>query len=206
MITKDTYTPFKRLIIFDLDGTLCDTPEPNTGKKLWEKHYNKPFPHKGWWGRKESLDTDVFDIKPFPNVLKQLEKEKKRPDTKVIILTSRMEKLRPEVEKILALNKIVVDEVILKRGNEDKGDVILKIENYNQDLKEIIVYDDYTDKNAEKIAEYTKIQDKLSDDVKYELNFVDDDEISPLVTEGSISFESTSKLLDIINEEITKIK
>ena len=184
----------KRLIIFDFDGTLINTFSPEDGKLMWEEYYNKIFPYKGWWGRKESLDTNVFDIKPFPNVLAQLEKEKATPDTSVIILTSRMEKLRPEVENILKLNNIVVDDVILKHGNEGKGDIILKIENYNQDLKEIVIYDDFMDKNPEKIAEYTKIKDKLSDGVQYHIFYVEDDKISLL--------ESSNILLKMIHEEL----
>lgn len=196
----------KRLIVFDFDGTLINTFESNVGKSMWEKHYGISFPYKGWWGRKESLDTDVFDIKPFPHVLAQLKKEQATSDTKVIILSSRREKLRPEIEKILDMNDIIVDDVILKRGNEGKGDVILKIENYNQDLKEIVVYDDFMDKNAEKIAEYIKIKDQLSDDVEYTLYLVDKDNISLLESGGVVTFESTNKILNIINEEIIKFK
>ena len=85
--------------------------------RLWKEKNGEPYPHRGWWGRPESLDTTLFDIKPFPNVLAQLVKEKNTPDTSVIILTSRMEKLRSEVENVLDLNGIVVDDVILKKGN-----------------------------------------------------------------------------------------
>jgi hypothetical protein len=184
----------KRLAVFDFDGTLMNSPEKEVGIPQWEKVKGQPYPYKGWWGRRESLDTEVFDIKPFPLVLAQLEKEKATPDTQVIILTSRMEKLRSEVEKILDANGIVVDDVILKRGNEDKGDIILKIEKYNQDLKEIVVYDDFADRDAGKIAEYTKIKDLLKPDVQYTIYYVNNDSISLL--------ESSNSLLKIINEEI----
>jgi hypothetical protein len=196
----------KRLAVFDFDGTLFNSPEKEIGKQIWKEKTGQDFLHIGWWGRKESLDTEVFDIKPFPNVLAQLNKEKATPDTQVIILTSRMEKLRPEVEKILSDNNIVVDDVILKKGNVGKGDVLLKIDNYNPDLKEIIVYDDFMNRNAEKIAEYTDVKDQLSDDINYVLMYVDNDKIRPLIGEGRVSFESTNKLLDIINEEIIKFK
>lgn len=196
----------KRLAVFDFDGTLINTYSPEEGKPMWEKYYNKQYPYEGWWGRRESLDINVFDIKPFPKVLAQLEKEKNTSDTSVIILSSRMEKLRPEIEKILDMNNIVVDDVILKRGGEDKGDVILRIENYNQDLKEIVVYDDFMNKNVEKIAEYTKINDLLLPHVQYNLYFVDKGNISPLEGEGSVTFESTNELLNIIQEEIIKFK
>ena len=184
----------KRLVIFDFDGTLIDSPEKEEGMIQWSKKMGQPYPHKGWWGRRESLDTDVFDVKPFPNVLTQLKKEQATPDTSVIILTSRMEKLRPEVENILNLNNIVVDDVIMKYGAEDKGDVILKIENYNQDLEEIVVYDDFAGGMQNKIAEYTKIKDKLSDGVQYHIYYVNNDRISLM--------ETSNILLRMINEEI----
>ena len=187
----------KRLIIFDLDGTLMNTFDPIVGKPMWEKYYNEKFPYKGWWGRKESLDADVFDIKPFPNVLRKLKKEQEISGTQVIILTSRMEKLRSEVEKILNLNDIVVDDVLLKKGNKGKGDVILDIVKYNPDLEEIIVYDDYMNKDKVKIKEYIEIKDKLSDNIKYVLYYVENGKISML--------ESRNPVLDIIIEEMNNI-
>jgi hypothetical protein len=196
----------KRLAVFDYDGSLIDTPEKEIGKKIWSEKTGRPFPYQGWWSRKESLDTNVFNIKPFPNVLAQLKKEQATPDTSVIILSSRMEKLRPEVENILDLNNIVVDDVILKYGNEGKGDVILRIADHNQDLKEIVVYDDFMDRDAGKIAEYTKIKDMLSPDIKYTLYYVNNDRITLLEGIDRVSFESTNRLLGIIQEEIINFK
>jgi len=196
----------KRLAIYDFDGTLIDSPEKEEGMARWTEVKGEPYPHKGWWGRRESLDTDVFDIKPFPNVLGKLKADMADPNTATIILTSRMEKLRPQLENILRLNGISVDELITKRGNEDKGDVILRIDKYNQDLEEIVVYDDFAGRMANKIAEYTKIKDKLSDGVRYIINYVEDDNIRPLEGDGVVTFESTQKLLNIIREEIQKIK
>ena len=93
----------KRLAVYDFDGTLIDSPEPEVGKKQWEEKMGQPYPHVGWWGRRESLDTDVFDIKPFPNILAKLQANMADPSTTTIILTSRMEKLRPQLENILRL-------------------------------------------------------------------------------------------------------
>jgi len=196
----------KRLVIFDFDGTLIDSPEKESGKIEWEEKTGQPYPYDGWWGRKESLDTTVFDIKAFPTIKKQFEQEKATPDTEVVILTARMEKLRPFIEEILQNNKIVADDVILKRGGESKGDVIMNIVKYNPDLKEIVVYDDFMKKDAAKIAEYTKIQDDLPEDIHYHLFYVDDGKISLLEGAGIVSFESTRKLLDLIQEEINNFK
>lgn len=185
----------KRLCIFDFDGTLFLTPKPEEGKKKWKLIKGVDYEHKGWWGRKESLDTNVFNIKPYPKVLSILQKEKNLPDTSVVILTSRMEKLRPEIENILRLNNIVVDDVLLKSGRKDKGDVIMEIVKYNPDLEEIIVYDDFMEGDAGKLAEYTKIKELLPQKIKYELYFVDKGNVSLIESPANI-------LRRIINEEI----
>lgn len=184
----------RRLSVYDFDGTLINTFSPEEGKPMWEKYYGKKFEHKGWWGRPESLDTEVFDIKPFPNVLAKLQEDMADPNTTTIILTSRMEKLRSQLENILKLNGIKVDELITKNGADDKGDVILKIERYNKDLKEIVVYDDFAGMMPDKIVEYTKIRDKLPADIQYNIFRVNNNEITLL--------EAENKLLNIIKEEI----
>jgi hypothetical protein len=187
----------KRLVCFDLDGTLLNTFSPEEGKPMWEKFYSEKYPHKGWWGRKESLDTDVFDIKPFPNILAKLQADMADPDTTTIILTSRIEKLRPQLENILNLNGIKVDELITKRGGEDKGDIILKIENYNQDLEEIVIYDDFAGMQSNKIAEYTKIKDLILPHVRYNIFYVENGRTQLM--------ESTNILLKMIQEELGDI-
>jgi len=187
----------KRLAVYDFDGTLIDSPEPLEGKPIWEKYYNTKYPHKGWWGRKESLDTNVFDIKPFPNILTKLREDMADPDTTTIILTSRMEKLRPELENILSLNGITVDELITKKGREDKGDVILKIENYNNDLVEIVVYDDFAGKIPNKIAEYTKIKNQLRDDTQYHIFYVENGD--------AVLMETSNIIMKMIQEELGNI-
>ena len=188
----------KRLAVFDFDGTLIDSPDKENGMRLWKEKNGQPYPHKGWWGRRESLDTTLFDIKPFPNILVKLREDMGDPDTTTIILTSRMEKLRPQLENILSLNGIRVDELITKNGAADKGDVILRIADYNQDLREIIIYDDFAGMMPDKIAEYTKIKDKLSPDIQYHIFRVDNDRINLL--------ESTNILLKMIHEEIINLK
>ena len=197
MTTEKHKNTIKRLSVFDLDATILDTPTPEEGKKIWEKYYKKPFSYKGWWSKPESLDTEVFDIKPFPAVLAQLNKEKATPDTAVIILTSRVERLRPQVENVLKLNNISVDDVLLKNSNEDKGDIILKISVYNPDLREIVVYDDFMEKNEAKIQEYIKITDELSPEIQYTLYYVDNGRITLL--------ESTNIILKMISDEIRKL-
>lgn len=190
----------KKLAVYDLDGTLMNTPSPEGGKEQWSQAKGVPYPHVGWWGRAESLDNEIFDIKPFPNILSQLKKDVVNPNTYVIILTSRREKLRPQVEKILADNGIVVDEVLLKRGNETKGEVILSYLKRMPDLKKIDVYDDFAGGEEHKIREFTDIENQIPDDVEYNIYAVEErgDRFELM--------ESSNNVLNIIMEELRKLK
>lgn len=188
----------KKLAVYDYDGTLMSTPEPNPGKEIWKKKTGQEYPHVGWWGRRESLNIDVFDIKPFPNILSKLNKDNVDPNTYTIILTSRIEKLRPELENILNRNNIHVDEVILKRGNEDKGDVIMKYVNNNPDIEQIDVYDDFDGGMDHKIQEFMKIKNQLPEKIDYNIFCVNNDKINIV--------ETTNYLLRIIIDEIQKFK
>lgn len=154
-----------RLAVFDFDGTLIDSPEPEMGKAQWSEKMGKPYPHLGWWGKPESLDLNVFDIKPFPSVLLQLKKELSTPNTYVIILTSRIEKLRPQVEAVLAANKIKVDRVDMKRVEEDKG---VKVMRYLQQLPYLKTINVYEDRDTD-LASYENIRNQMPEGIEFNL-------------------------------------
>lgn len=184
----------KRLIAIDFDGTICDSPEPEEGKKKWEEKYDKKYPYQGWWGRPESLDLDVFNIKPFPEVLKILKKEMKHEDTHVIILTSRVEKLRSKLQAVLDYNNIKVDKLDMKRNEKTKGEKILDYIDYFEDLEEISVYDD----RDSDIESYKSIVDKIPKNIVFNIYQAD---------KGNLTLIPTNKksLSSILNEEIQKI-
>jgi hypothetical protein len=183
----------KRLIAVDFDGCLINSFSPEAGKLMYEKYYQKKFPWNGWWGRPESLDLNVFDIKPFPSVLNQLKEEQAKPNTYVIILTSRMEKLRPQVQAVLDVNHIVVDKLVMRHAESDKGKKILRYLIEFPELNEINVYDD-RDKD---IQSYIAIRNQIPKDIRFNIY---------LAKEGKISLlENKFKILNIIREEIRNI-
>jgi FMN phosphatase YigB (HAD superfamily) len=183
----------KRLAVFDFDGTLINSPEPENGKQFWQDKMGRQYPYSGWWGRPESLDLDVFEIKPFPSVLNQLKKEQSTPNTFVLILTSRMEKLRPQVEAVLEKNNITVDKVDMKRAEGDKGIKVLRYVQQFPNLEEINVYED-RDIDFEA---YERMKSKLPEDILFNIYKADQCKLSLLEVEN--------KLLNIINEEIQKL-
>lgn len=191
MITNKFDFMIKRLIAFDLDSTLMNTPSPEEGKIKWEEHYNKPYPYMGWWGRPESLDLNVFDIVPFQSVRHQLDKEIATENTFVIILTSRMEKLRPQVQAVLDKNDITVDKLDMKRAEGDKGKKILR---YIQEFPELIEISVFDDRDTD-IQSYENIRNQIPEGITFNIY---------LANSGNFSLVE-SKIVDIINEEIKKL-
>ena len=131
-----------RLCVYDFDGTLMNTPLPDVGKEIWKQKTGNEYPHVGWWGRAESLDMDIFDIEPYSPVLNQFNKDNNRNDTYTIILTSRLEKLRPQIEIIFEKYKIVPDQFILKEEGKEKNQRVEEILVNLPDVTEVDIYDD----------------------------------------------------------------
>lgn len=186
----------KRLAVFDFDGTLINSPEKESGKLEWSEKKGQPYPYQGWWGRPESLDLEVFDIKPFPSVLSQLKKEQVTPNTYVMVLTSRMEKLRPQVEAVLNKNNIHVNKVEMKRAEGDKGIKLLRYVEQNPDLKVINVYEDRdTD-----IASYEAIRNQIPEGIEFNIY---------VANQGTLALTESSRnqnRLELILERMRKLK
>ena len=184
----------KKLAFYDFDNTLVKSPEPDSGKIEWTEKKGEPYPHIGWWGRPESLDTEVFNIKFFDKTLSLLKKDIADPNTYTVILTSRMEKLRPEVENILKINGINVDEVNLKNSHQTKGQKILEYVPKFPDLERIDVYDDNYERE---ITSFLSIKDSIPENIRFNIFHVKDDNFNLV--------ESNHKIMNIIHEEIEKL-
>jgi len=183
----------KRLFAFDFDKTLMQTPEPEEGKVIWKEKTGTEYPHIGWWSKPESLDLNVFNIKPFPNVLNVLKKEMSNPYSYVIVLTSRLEKLRSSVHSVLDANWIDVHKLDMANDKRTKGDKILEYINEFPSLEEINVYDD----REKDIASYKEIRKNIPENIKFNIY---------LAVNGQLNLLETNKLTDLINEEIRKLK
>lgn len=183
----------KKISFYDFDGTLVHSPEPEQGKPLWSKIKGKPYPHKGWWGRKESLDLSVFNIKEIENITKFMRKDISDPNTLVVVLTSRIEKLRNELIEVLNTLGLVADIYDLKKDGKTKGERILKyIEEY-KDIEEINVYDDNWNRE---IRDFLLIEDQIPSHIDFNIFYVQGTGFK-LVNENKIS--------TIIDEEISNI-
>ena len=108
----------KKIIIFDFDGTLCYTPGPEEGKKIWEEKTGTVFPYPGWWSKKETLDLDIFHIPVNPFVYKKYLEAVAEDNTYLVLATGRLIKLKNEVEKFLRHHNLSFDLVACNNMGE----------------------------------------------------------------------------------------
>ena len=107
-----------KIAIFDLDGTLLDTPLQPEGMKVYKDKTGKDWPHKGWWSKKESLDMDIFDISCIESVKEAYEKCKNEEGTVMVMLTGRLPFLSKQVEAILDEHGLEFDEYHYNNGGK----------------------------------------------------------------------------------------
>ena len=182
------------LSFYDFDGTLIDSPMPDTGRVEWKNKTGDDYPHEGWWGRPDSLNTDVFDVKPFPAILNQLRADTTKSDTYVVILTARIERLRDAIENVLRINNIQVDEVSLKNGGAEKD---VRVKNFLTKFPHVKTINVYDDRDKE-MKVFGQMKSDIGDD--YQVNIY-------RATDGKFALvESTNKALEIVSEEISIYK
>jgi len=136
----------RKLCVFDFDGTLVNTaiasPE---NKEKWSKHYGKPWPYIGWWGREESLDRKVWDMNPIPEVKKDYDTVKSDPSNLVVMLTGRVNKISNLVKTILNDLGFSFDYYLFNRGGNTLNE---KINHLNDlldkfpNIREVELWDD----------------------------------------------------------------
>jgi hypothetical protein len=134
-----------KISCFDFDGTLIDSPLPETGRAEYEKKSGKPWPHKGtgWWGKAESLDISVFEMPVIQSVKDTYEEERVKPEVLMVMMTGRMKTkhtdLSNEVKAILDSKGFTFD---LYKYNHGGNTLTNKIMSLDKLLRE---YADVTD-------------------------------------------------------------
>lgn len=147
-----------KIYAFDFDGTLFDTPDPEIGKPIFKEKTGLDWPHRGWWSKRESLDTKIFKIKPIDWVYREYLKATSTNDM-VIMATGRMESLRDQVTKILKSNNIEFNITYLNPGMDTyiyKTRVFGGLIDKHKPEK-FIMYDD-RDAHLEKFIDWAKTQ------------------------------------------------
>ena len=145
VLMKEERKIINKISIFDFDGTLADTPNKEDGIALWEAKTKKEYPHSGWWGKPESLDERVFNIKLIDETKRDYIGESVHDDTLMVMLTGRIPKLAKQVEKILHTNGIIFDEYHYKEKGDtftSKINTIKRLLEQNPNVTEIEMWED----------------------------------------------------------------
>lgn len=113
--TMDDYPKYRILKIFDFDDTLFFSPNREKGSEIWQNHMGIPYPHKGWWGRKETLDPPIVSHPPPNEMLNdkiayEFMKAKEDPNTYVVMMTGRHAGMANQVNRILSHFGLHADE------------------------------------------------------------------------------------------------
>ena len=135
-----------RLAVFDFDGTLVSTPLPTDETKArYKEKTGETWEHKGWWGRKETLDQSIFDMPVIDSVIEDYEKEKAKENTLVVMITGRIKRLSGKVESILESKGLEFDGYYYNMGGSTFDNKIRTMETLLDeypDIKEIHLFDD----------------------------------------------------------------
>jgi len=136
-----------KIVVIDFDATLFHTPSPEKGKKRYEVMTGEAYPHKGWWGRPESLDMDIMDIQPNGEIVDIYKECESDPRCMTVLCTGRLSKLKTEVKDILKRHSIFFDEENFNPGMSTltyKLDTLGRLHSQYPDA-EMILYDDRDD-------------------------------------------------------------
>jgi hypothetical protein len=144
MVMEAQRSQLKRLVLFDMDSTLINSPMPEFGREEYKQKTGGDFPsEKAWWSVPESLDTNVFDITAIAPVFNQMRDEQRRSDTMVVVMTNRLDTLERQVKRVLRLNRINPDALnMASYAMQNKGERILQILKENPSIRYVAFYDD----------------------------------------------------------------
>lgn len=109
---------YKKIDIFDFDGTLFYTPDFYEGKEIWEKAKGIVWPYNGWASKEESLDIDVFYIPLNMYVYDKYLKSINDKESLTVLATGRLIRLTDSVNKILDFHGLKFDMIELNPNKE----------------------------------------------------------------------------------------
>lgn len=137
----------KTLYCFDFDGTLVHSPTPELGKPIWQDRTGDIWPYNGWWGKSESLDTNIFHVPKHEWVHKRYLEAQSDENRHLILATGRLRKvnmMRENVDIILEQHGFSFDEIHLNWGEDTYN---FKIKLFEETIEKIkcdrfVMYDD----------------------------------------------------------------
>ncbi len=89
---------------WDFDGTLCQSPLPETGKQIYQEKTGQVYPYIGWWSKLETLDDKIFDIQPNEETIQMFNDFYIHKSHNTVlynyVLTSRLPKFKTIIEQL----------------------------------------------------------------------------------------------------------
>lgn len=134
------------LSVMDFDGTTMDTLTPERAKPIYKEKTGEDWPFKGWWGRPESLNMDIFDFEAKPEVKSDYQTEAANNNTMLISLTGRRKKLGNQVEAILNANGYKFDKYLYNYGSDTLSNKIEQMTNLLKEFPNIRVINMWDDR------------------------------------------------------------
>jgi len=174
----------KKIAFYDHDGTLMDIPMPDTGRIIWKQRTGNDYPHTGWWGQPDSLNQEIFDIKPFPQINQMLNKDNADSSTYTVLLTNRIPRIEPIVMSLLQSFNIKFDEYSFKTDNRNKKERIVDIIKKFPSIEEITVYDDQNDQ----IEVLRSLKNEIGELIKVEVYQVTEGRLRLVESHQTIEF------------------
>jgi hypothetical protein len=98
---------------------------PDPGMSIWQQKTGTPWPFRGWWGRQQSLDMEIFDTPVNEWTYKEYLKVCEDPNSLKILATGRLQKaegMRKRVEEILNNHNLSFDEVWVVKSSDELQD------------------------------------------------------------------------------------
>lgn len=136
---------YKKLVCFDFDATLIETPTPEVGIPKWEEATGLRWGGRGWWSNPESLNIKIFNPPVNDWVYKHYLLERSNPNAYIFLATGRLLKLQKQVTDILKYHNITPDDVFCNTGGDTfkfKCLLFEKIIRDNPGATEFTMYDD----------------------------------------------------------------
>ena len=161
-----------KISIFDLDGSLINTELPDSGKKIWKQKTNQDWPHKGFWGRIESM-SDIFDNKVIPETLDGYKKSITNPNSLTVLMTGRLKKVFEnrihELLKEKGLDKF--DKYYFNTGGDTFDIKIKQIEELLTQYPDIQVIEMWEDRESH-IKKFKEYFNKNHSDIELIINHI----------------------------------
>lgn len=115
-----------RVVIYDFDGTLFNSPNREVGELAFFKATGQKFPFSGWWGRLESLMPPVVPEKPgeewlIAEPVAAYREDVKDKNTKLVLMTGRPFKNRKRILEICECFDLIFHEYYFRGQPGQQG-------------------------------------------------------------------------------------